>query len=45
MAVPRGKVTGGSSAVNGEIFLRGIRADFDDELPAEVAVAFRGEAE
>lgn len=29
MAVPRGKVTGGSSAVNGEIFLRGIREDFD----------------
>src|SRR5438105_7576813 len=29
MAVPRGKVTGGSSAVNGEIFLRGIPEDFD----------------
>jgi choline dehydrogenase-like flavoprotein len=29
MAVPRGKVTGGSSAVNGEIFLRGIAEDFD----------------
>src|SRR5438876_4980372 len=24
MGVPRGKVTGGSSAVNGEIFLRGV---------------------
>jgi choline dehydrogenase-like flavoprotein len=29
MAVPRGKVVGGSSAVNGEIFLRGIAEDFD----------------
>jgi choline dehydrogenase len=29
MRVPRGKVTGGSSAVNGEIFLRGIADDFD----------------
>jgi choline dehydrogenase len=29
MGVPRGKVTGGSSAVNGEIFLRGIPEDFD----------------
>jgi choline dehydrogenase len=29
MLVPRGKVTGGSSAVNGEIFLRGIAEDFD----------------
>jgi choline dehydrogenase len=29
MAVPRGKVTGGSSAVNGQIFLRGIPEDFD----------------
>src|SRR5437870_942943 len=29
MAVPRGKVTGGSSAINGEIFLRGIPEDFD----------------
>ena len=28
-AVPRGKVTGGSSAVNGEMFLRGIPEDFD----------------
>jgi choline dehydrogenase len=28
MAVPRGKVVGGSSAVNGEIFLRGIDEDF-----------------
>jgi choline dehydrogenase len=28
MGVPRGKVTGGSSAVNGEIFLRGIAEDF-----------------
>lgn len=29
MIVPRGKVTGGSSAINGEIFLRGIPEDFD----------------
>src|SRR5438034_1654557 len=29
MLVPRGKVTGGSSAINGEIFLRGIPEDFD----------------
>jgi choline dehydrogenase len=27
--VPRGKVTGGSSAINGQIFLRGIPADYD----------------
>ena len=29
LGVPRGKVTGGSSAVNGQIFLRGIPEDFD----------------
>jgi predicted dehydrogenase (TIGR03970 family) len=29
MLVPRGRVTGGSSAINGEIFLRGIAEDFD----------------
>jgi choline dehydrogenase len=29
LAVWRGKVTGGSSAINGEIFLRGIPEDFD----------------
>jgi choline dehydrogenase len=29
MAVPRGKVMGGSSATNGAIFLRGIAEDFD----------------
>src|SRR5207237_1300406 len=29
MGVPRGKVTGGSSSINGEIFLRGIAEDFD----------------
>jgi len=29
MGVPRGKVTGGSSAINGEIFLRGVAEDFD----------------
>ncbi len=29
MLVPRGKVTGGSSAINGEIFLRGVPEDFD----------------
>src|SRR5690349_16793926 len=28
-AVPRGKVTGGSSAVNGEMFLRGVPEDYD----------------
>ena len=28
--VPRGKVTGGSSAINGQIFLRGMPADYDD---------------
>lgn len=29
LAIFRGKVTGGSSAINGEIFLRGIPEDFD----------------
>jgi choline dehydrogenase len=29
-AVPRGKVTGGTGAVNGQVFLRGLRSDFDD---------------
>src|SRR5216683_1988895 len=29
MLVPRGKVSGGSSAINGEIFLRGVAEDFD----------------
>jgi choline dehydrogenase len=29
MLVPRGKVTGGSSAINGEIFLRGVHEDFE----------------
>jgi choline dehydrogenase len=29
LAILRGKVTGGSSAINGEIFLRGIPEDFD----------------
>jgi choline dehydrogenase len=29
MGVPRGKVTGGSSATNGQIFLRGIPEDYD----------------
>ena len=28
--VPRGKVTGGSSAINGQIFLRGMPQDYDD---------------
>lgn len=27
--VPRGKVVGGTSAVNGQVFLRGLRSDFD----------------
>ena len=30
MNVPRGKVTGGSSAINGQIFLRGIPEDYDN---------------
>ena len=30
MLVPRGKVTGGSSAVNAQMFLRGIPEDYDD---------------
>ncbi|WP_089940698.1 GMC family oxidoreductase [Candidatus Entotheonella palauensis] len=30
MWVPRGKVTGGSSAVNAQIFLRGVPEDYDD---------------
>ena len=30
MMVPRGKVTGGSSAINGQIFLRGLPGDYDD---------------
>ncbi len=29
MLVPRGKITGGSSAVNGQIFLRGVPEDYD----------------
>ena len=29
MLVPRGKVTGGSSAINGQIFLRGVPDDYD----------------
>ncbi len=29
MLVPRGKVTGGSSAINGQIFLRGVPEDYD----------------
>ena len=28
--IPRGRVTGGSSAINGQIFLRGIPEDYDD---------------
>ena len=30
MVVPRGKATGGSSAVNAQIFLRGVPEDYDD---------------
>ena len=30
ISVPRGKVTGGSSAINGQIFLRGIPQDYDN---------------
>src|ERR1051325_11263918 len=29
-SVPRGKVTGGTSAVNGQVFLRGLESDFED---------------
>ena len=29
MPVPRGKLIGGSSSVNGQVFLRGIPEDFD----------------
>ena len=29
MLVPRGKVTGGSSAINGQVFLRGLPEDYD----------------
>ena len=29
MLVPRGKVTGGTSAINGQTFLRGIPEDYD----------------
>lgn len=28
--IPRGKITGGSSAINGQIFLRGIPEDYDN---------------
>jgi choline dehydrogenase len=30
ISVPRGRVTGGSSAINGQIFLRGIPEDYDN---------------
>ncbi|MFN8521586.1 MAG: GMC family oxidoreductase N-terminal domain-containing protein [Chloroflexota bacterium] len=30
MQVPRGKVTGGSSAINGQVFLRGVPEDYDN---------------
>ena len=33
-AVPRGKVTGGTSAVNGQLFLRGLPSDFEDWVRA-----------
>ena len=29
MVVPRGKVTGGSSAINGQVFIRGVPEDYD----------------
>ena len=29
LAIPRGRVTGGSSAVNGQVFFRGIPEDYD----------------
>ncbi len=28
--IPRGRVTGGSSAINGQVFFRGIPRDYDD---------------
>lgn len=30
LQIPRGKVTGGTSAINGQVFLRGIPEDYDD---------------
>ncbi|MBI4305868.1 MAG: GMC family oxidoreductase N-terminal domain-containing protein, partial [Chloroflexi bacterium] len=30
MAVPRGKIIGGTSSINGQVFLRGIPEDFDE---------------
>ena len=30
MLVPRGRVTGGSSAINGQVFLRGVPEDYDN---------------
>ena len=30
MPVPRGKVVGGSSAINGQVFLRGVPEDYDN---------------
>ena len=30
MMVPRGKITGGSSAINGQVFLRGVPEDYDN---------------
>jgi len=30
MSVPRGRVTGGTSAINGSVFLRGLPEDYDD---------------
>ena len=29
MLVPRGKVTGGTSAINGQMFIRGVPEDYD----------------
>ena len=29
MLIPRGKVTGGSSAINGQVFLRGVPEDYN----------------
>jgi choline dehydrogenase len=39
--VPRGKVTGGTSAINGQVFLRAIPEDFELGVPGERPVDLR----
>ena len=36
--LPRGKVTGGSSAINGQVFFRGIPEDYDDWASRKVTM-------